>query len=124
MSKQNNEFNWTDRVTLQTYFERLMEELIKSNERRFEEVEEKMDMRFKMNQIAIDKAETAVNIRLENMNEFRNSLKDQAVSFMTKSDYDTKHQLLVDKIDSVQKITYMLIGGLAVVEFIFKFFIK
>jgi predicted nuclease with TOPRIM domain len=124
MSKANNEFNWTDKVTLQAYFEKLMEELTKANEKRFDELEDKVELRFQLNQTALDKAETATNIRLESMNEFRNAMKDQSNKYLTCTEYETKHQLILEKIDSLQRLSYMLIGALAIVEFLFKFFIK
>jgi CYTH domain-containing protein len=124
MSAKNNGFNWTDSVTLKYYFEKLMEEFTKANNERLRELEERTLLQFKLNQTALDKAETATNIRLANMNEFRDSLKDQAANFLTKDDYEVKHELLANKIDSLEKIIYMGLGAVGIIEFIFKFFVK
>jgi hypothetical protein len=124
MGKANNEFNWTDKVTLQAHFEKLMEELCKHNDEKFLDLEQKINLRFDLNKIALDKAETATNIRLEGMNEFRDAMKDQQTKYLTASEYDVRHQLLVEKIEAVQKMGYMLLGILAAVEFAFKFLLK
>jgi hypothetical protein len=121
MSALNNEFNWTDKVSLQHYFEKLMDTLTTANNKRFDDLEEKMDLHFKLNAEALNKAETATNIRLENMNEFRSSLRDQQANFLTRGEYDSKHEALLAKIESLQKITYTIMGGLALLEIILRF---
>lgn len=45
-----------------------------------------VDLRFLENQRAIDKAERTMNSRLESMNEFRDTLKDQASKFITREE--------------------------------------
>jgi len=113
MSKSNNKFSWNDSVSLKEYFDN-----------KFDDLEEKINLQFTLNNQALDKAENTTNLRLESMNEFRNAMKDQSNKYMTKDEYEIKHQLIEAKIDSLQKLSYMLIGALAIIEFAFKFLIR
>jgi hypothetical protein len=56
-----------------------------------------MDERFASQEKAIVKAEDANEKRFEGVNEFRNQLKDQAATFITRSEHDTL-------VDSVKKL--------------------
>jgi hypothetical protein len=58
--------------------------------------------------------------RLDSMNEFRQQLKDQNSTFITKAE----HQIVITKIEYLEKIVYMGLGGLLVLEVILKLFIK
>jgi hypothetical protein len=49
---------------------------------------EYIDLRFNQNQLAIDKAEKLMSERLNSMNEFRATLKDQAGTFITRSEHE------------------------------------
>ena len=66
--------------------------------------------------IAMDKAETVMNIRLNSMNEFRAQLSDQASTFLTRDNYEVNHKLLETKIESLQKIVWTGIGMLLIVQ--------
>jgi len=83
----------------------------------------------------ISKAEEDLNKRLEGMNEFRESLKDAQSTFLTKTEYESKHRLLEEKLDanqqiiqmkldSLQKIVYITVGTLAVLELMLRFLIR
>lgn len=50
---------------------------------------------------ALSKAETATDKRFESVNEFRDTLRDQAATFLTRTDYDSRHQSLVEKIEAL-----------------------
>ena len=49
---------------------------------------------------AVTKAEVAAEKRFEAVNEFRAQLADQAASFPTRIEVDTRHTALVDKVDA------------------------
>jgi transketolase len=49
-------------------------------------LEEKMDLQFKLNSRAVEKAEASMNERLAGMNEFRQSLADQSKEFATRKE--------------------------------------
>jgi hypothetical protein len=46
--------------------------------------------------LAVNKAEAAVNTRLEGMNEFRDALKDQTATLMPRSEFDVQFKALGD----------------------------
>jgi hypothetical protein len=55
-----------------------------------------VDTRFEAVCKDIEKSETALNKRLEGMNEFRDTLKDQAGQFLTRAEFDIAHKVLID----------------------------
>lgn len=73
MSGADNSFDYKEGVTLKEFLTNKIKAL-----------EDKMEMTFKLNQTAIDKAEVLMNDRLAGMNEFREALKDQANTFITR----------------------------------------
>lgn len=84
MSARDNSFNWKDSVTLKEYIESKIESLDK-----------KIEMNLHLNQIALDKAAAQMDERLSRMNEFRDTLRDQAGTFITR----TEIELITSKID-------------------------
>ena len=50
---------------------------------------------------AVQKAETAMDTRLQGMNEFRQSLADQSATMMPRSEYTVQQASLTEKIDSL-----------------------
>lgn len=77
--------------TLKSHFTALME-----GER------EKNDLRFNTSQRAIEKAEAAVERRLEGMNEFRASLADQARLLMPRLEADSRISALAEQIRNLE----------------------
>lgn len=47
---------------------------------------------------ALEIALASLNKRLEGMNEFRNTLKDQTNTFVTKTEYEASHQRVLDDV--------------------------
>jgi hypothetical protein len=68
-----------------------------------------VDQRFDLAQVAIDKAERTMNERLQGMNEFRDTLRDQAAKFAT-------IQQLEDRLHAVDKDHEALTKRLSLVE--------
>jgi hypothetical protein len=60
-------------------------------------LKEYVDLRFTANQQAIEKAERTMNTRLEGMNEFRDTLKDQASRFLTREEV----RLMIEPINTL-----------------------
>lgn len=50
---------------------------------------------------AVLKAETAAEKRFESVNEFRQSLADQTATLLPRTEYDTAHKSVVEKIDGL-----------------------
>lgn len=69
----------------------------------------------------IEKTEIALNKRLEGMNEFRAALKDQNSTFITRVEFDARYKLIEEKIETLQKAMWILIGMLIIVETIIRF---
>ena len=67
-------------------------------------------------QKALEKAEMSMISRLEGMNEFREQLKDQNATFITRAEYDVNHKLHEVKIEAIQKIVWTGIGMLLIVQ--------
>lgn len=65
---------------------------------------------------AIAKAEAAAEKRFESVNEFRSALSDQAATFLTRHEYETAHQSLVEKVDDLKLSRANTTGGTARTE--------
>jgi len=87
-------------------------------------LKEYVDTRFNALELSLDKANQVLNARLETMNEFRGQMKDQTATFITRVEFEAKHDSLYNRIESIQKIVYMGLGALTIIEFLFKFLIK
>lgn len=59
---------------------------------------------------AVTKAETAAEKRFESVNEFRGQLADQNASFMTRIEFDAKHEALEKQVDELKKHSDRLHG--------------
>ena len=85
MARQDNRFDYQDGVSLRDFLCNKISNL-----------DQKMELTFKLNQSAIDKAESSMNARLESMNEFRDTLRDQNKTFITKSEHEYLEKQIVD----------------------------
>jgi hypothetical protein len=110
MSKRDNNFTYKDGVSLKEYF----------------------DEKFKENDRALDLAQKELSIRLEHLNEFRDAMKDQTSQCITRLEYGAQHELLrtefvnglklLDtKFDMMQKLVYVGVGILLVIEVTLRF---
>lgn len=73
-----------------------------------------------MGDIAINKSETSLHDKMEQSNHKYTLLKDQAVTFITRTEMD----LMEKKVELNSKLIYIGIGGILVLEFVAKFFFK
>ena len=73
---------------------------------------------------AKDVALIAMDKRLDNMNEIKGAMKDQQANFITRSEFSSKIDMLEAKIDMQQKLLYIGVGGVAVIEIVFRLFVK
>ena len=67
---------------------------------RFSESEKAKDNALHSIEIARREAQTAMEKRLESMNEFRNQLRDQASHFVSREEYSTGHKPIEEKLNS------------------------
>lgn len=106
-------FTHNDGITQKEYFNQ-----------RIDDVEEKIELRFDSVDKALVLATDQMDKRLEGMNEFRAQLKDQSYNFLTKDAYEVRHQLIENKIETLQKFMWITMGIVMAIEFAFKFLIK
>ena len=99
MSKQNNGFSYKDGISLKEYFDTRLCDVLKAS----------------------DLASKNLDNRLEHLNEFRQAMQDQSKTYLTREAYESKHQLLENKIDTLQKFMYMMMGGLVIIEIALRF---
>ena len=66
---------------------------------RFEDLYRFLEARFAGQTKAVEKAENSMNLRLEGMNEFRDQMKDQAATFVTREE----HRPWVERLISLEK---------------------
>lgn len=57
-------------------------------ETRLHDLDRRMEARFTATELALDKAETSMGVRLDSMNEFRDALRDQASRMATRMELD------------------------------------
>ena len=73
---------------------------------------------------ALDLADQKLEYRLERMNELREENMSDKANFLAKSEYYIEHKGVVDKIENLQKFMYLVLGGLLIIELIFKYMSK
>ena len=78
--------------------------------------EEKYVIRLEATKDAVNKAETALTYRLEQMNEIREQLRVQKEDFATKGDM----RLVEQSINALQKMVWIGVGMVLVVSLIFQ----
>jgi len=87
-------------------------------ERQFNLFENNINLRFESTKEAVLKAELEMNRRLNSMNEFREQLKDQGFTFLTRAEYDLMHKALNEKVLNISKLVYIGLGIWLVVQII------
>jgi hypothetical protein len=114
MSKTNGDFVYKDGVDLKDYFNAQIEvirTLITANDRnynqRFDAVTQATESALAAADRAVTKAEVSTEKRFEGVNEFRQSLADQARAFMPRSEAELLIKAVNEKVDALNilKIT-------------------
>ena len=67
-------------------------------------------------QEALGYARKDIDRRLEEMNQLRAQINAERGSFMTRLEYEAKHQTLISAISSLQKFQYTVLGALTVFQ--------
>jgi hypothetical protein len=73
-------------------------------------LEQRIEQRFTSTIAEMHKIEKQNDDKHRDMNEIREQLKDQATTFIPKNEYDLKHEILDNKINSLSKIVYIGLG--------------
>lgn len=80
------------------------------HDQRIDHLDEKVELQFKLNQLAVNKAESKMDIRLDGFNEWRQQNKDE------RSIYATKQEVM-----SLSRLVYIGFGIILAVEALLKF---
>lgn len=72
-------------------------------EQRIADLATRLDERHSADQDAIGKADRASEKRFDGVNEFRSALADQQATFLTRTEYEAKHEALASRIDAVER---------------------
>jgi hypothetical protein len=67
-----------------------------------------------------DIALTALDKRLDNMNEIKGAMKDQQATFITRTEFQAKIDLLNSKLEGIQKLVYIGMGAVLVLQVLFR----
>ena len=65
-------------------------------------------------------ANSAMDKRLEGMNEFRQQMTDQTKTFITKEEYAARHDALEKRISGLEKVVWGAVGAMVFVEAVSK----
>ena len=88
-------------VTRITALEKLLDEREDRTKERFASMKIAVDAALAAADRAVTKAEIATEKRFEGVNEFRETLRDQASTLMPRSEYSVQHQALEEKVEQV-----------------------
>jgi hypothetical protein len=99
MTNGDGKFSWKDSVTLKEYFEDKIDELEKGMALRIQSLEK-----------ATDLAKAGMDERLARMNEFRDALKDQSNTFLTRQEAAIRMDRIDEDIRSLRESRSELFG--------------
>ena len=91
-------------IPAREYIDREVERAVRDAENRINHQREVSDSKFMSIEESRRLAKIEQDKRLDGMNEFRETLRDQASTFVTRRDYDVRHQDLVNRIESAEKV--------------------
>jgi len=79
-------------------------------------LEQKMNITHIKNEEALKAAKDDMNRRLEGMNGFQRQIDNQTKTFISRDEYEVKHQLVNHRIEGLSKMVYIGVGILIVVQ--------
>ena len=88
--------------SLKEYLDKRIDDLDVANDRAVQDAKTAADKAIEVNAKIIEK-------RLDSMNEFREQLRDQAGTFITRSEYEIANKSLSDKIDGLSTTAAILV---------------
>jgi hypothetical protein len=80
-------------------------------EDRFKAMDEKTSLALTSSEKAVTKAETATEKRFDSVNEFRNTLKDQATTFITRPEVDAKFGAMEKDVQGLRESRSEAVGS-------------
>jgi hypothetical protein len=121
MSKINGDFDWKESVTLKEYFTTIVKELREQSDENIRDITKEMDLKFAARDKALELQAETLRSRLDTLNEWREQNKEERQDYLTRSEYDLKHELLQTKIEQLQKIIWGLTGAFLIIDYVIKF---
>jgi hypothetical protein len=103
--------NAQDIVSLKEYFSNIISDYKDRVDERFNLQDKAVQAALNSAERAVTKAETATEKRFEGVNEFRAALSDQSQNLLSRSEYATGHQSLIEKIDGLTTRVAAMEGG-------------
>ena len=100
----------SDGVTLREYIDRLLCEVDKRYEQRFNAQEAATRAALTSAQMAIDKAEASAREWQRNSNEWRGTMDDKDKLLMTRPEYNSDHKSTVSRLDALETIRDIAMG--------------
>lgn len=91
---------WTT-DTIKTHFDDLRDTDNGNTEKRFDLAEKAVAAALAAAEKASDKADKATEKRFDGVNEFRQTLSDQAATLLSRVEYTAAHRPLIDRIDAL-----------------------
>ena len=91
---------------------------------RIEALEAKVDEANATARLAIDRASVANEKRFDASNEWRGSLNDVINKCVSRAEWDADRRNGQDRTSRLEKMVWMLFGGLLVIEFVSRFLFK
>ena len=88
-------------ITDREYFTAIINEHDRQYQQRFEAQEKALAAALSSAKEAVDKANAASEKRFDSVNEFRNSLKDQAAAFLPRPEYAASQKQVADQISAI-----------------------
>lgn len=111
MVKCSVDQNAQDIVSLKEYFSNIISDYKDRVDERFNLQDKAVQAALNSAERAVTKAETATEKRFEGVNEFRAALSDQSQNLLSRSEYATGHQSLIEKIDGLTTRVAAMEGG-------------
>ena len=93
--------NKSDIITLKEYVDKLMNEVESKSNVKIEAVEAKSDLKINAVRETITLSQSTLNERLAKMNEIREIMRDQSLSYMTKNEHELYMKRIDDKFDKL-----------------------
>jgi len=69
----------------------------------------------------IKTARESMEHRLDEMNQFRSQLKDQAADFITREEFQARQDTLDTRIRALEKLVWMGLGAIIVIQILLRF---
>jgi hypothetical protein len=110
-------------VNIKEYIDARFASLEKYIDVKFVALEKRLEIAYTTAQNALSKSDAAAEKRFESLNEFRSVLKDQQATFLVRNEYEANHKQLESRVEGVQKIVYIGLGGVLVLQILLKFLV-